>query len=324
LRDIEVFSGNTILGDGSVVMILDLNGIVSKSGDAHAAASIAAQHVSNGHGNRADAVQSLLLFKAGGDAPKAVPLSLVARLEEVERKSIEYPDGAPVVQYRGKLMPLIAIEPAKPLDREGTQQLLVFADQEKSMGLMVDEIVDIVEEKFQVDLSAHRPGLLGTSIISGKATDIIDAAYYLSKAFQDWFNIGGENAFGEEKGRRVLLVDDSPFFRNLLAPLLTVAGYTVTAVENPGEALKLQEAGHEFDAIVSDIEMPGMNGFEFAATVRRGGRWSQLPIVALSSHATPRDLHRGREAGFTDYVAKFNREALLTALQQNMNQAGGR
>ena len=118
-----------------------------------------------------------------------------------------------------------------------------------------------------------------------------------------------------------MLVDDSPFFRNLLTPLLTVAGYEVTSVENPVEALKLQEAGQDFDAIVSDIEMPHMNGYEFAATLRRGGRWSQLPILAMSSHSSPRDLDRGRQAGFTDYVAKFNREALLESLHQSLGHA---
>ena len=104
------------------------------------------------------------------------------------------------------------------------------------------------------------------------------------------------------------------FFRNLLTPLLAVAGYDVTAVENPLEAFRLQEEGVEFDAIVSDIEMPGMNGFEFVTKLREGDTtWSKLPVFAMSSHATQRDLERGRQVGFTDYVAKFNREGLLTA-----------
>jgi two-component system chemotaxis sensor kinase CheA len=119
------------------------------------------------------------------------------------------------------------------------------------------------------------------------------------------------------------LVDDSPFFRNLLSPLLSVAGYDVTAVETADEALRLQESGANFDAIVSDIEMPGMNGFEFVSSLRNTDcRWSKLPIFAMSSHATPRDLERGRQVGFTDYVAKFNREGLLNALHETLKQGG--
>jgi two-component system chemotaxis sensor kinase CheA len=321
LRNISIYSGNTILGDGSVIMILDINGIVAQAGEIHAAETVE-QGVTSTQVGKADMRQSLLLFKAGDGAPKAVPLSLVARLEEIERAHIEYSDDAPVVQYRGKLMPLVPVIEGKQIPREGTQPILVFADQEKNMGLVVDEIIDIVEETLNVNLTGHRPGFLGTSIIAGRATDVIDAAYFLSQAFHDWFGNDQEGAYGAEVGRRVLLVDDSPFFRNLLMPLLTVAGYDVTTVENAADALKMQES-KDFDAIVSDIEMPGMSGFEFAAHIRQNkGRWSQLPIFAMSSHATPRDQERGRAAGFTDYVAKFDREGLLAMLHKNLQQGG--
>jgi two-component system chemotaxis sensor kinase CheA len=120
----------------------------------------------------------------------------------------------------------------------------------------------------------------------------------------------------------VLLVDDSPFFRNLLTPLLSVAGYEVTSVESADKALLLRDSGSKFDVIISDIEMPGMNGFEFAQAVRHEGAWSTLPLVALSSHATDRDFERGREVGFTDYVAKFDRDALLVTLAQTLSGKG--
>jgi len=319
LRHINTFSGNTILGDGSVIMILDLNAIVVYAGDVTAEGH--GQAVAASHAGRGETKQSLLLFRAGEGAQKAVPLALIARLEELDRQTIEFSDGTPVVQYRGKLMPLIPASQNFELPKDGRQAVLVFADKDKNMGLMVDEILDIVEENMQVDLTGRRPGALGTSIISGKATDVVDAAYYLSQAFQSWFG-EEDGAFEGENLHRILLVDDSPFFRNLLTPLLTVAGYTVTTVENPAEALKLRDDGAVFDAIISDIEMPGMNGFDFVSKLRaEEGGWSQLPIFAMSSHATPRDLERGRQVGFTDYVAKFNREGLLNALHESL--AGG-
>jgi two-component system chemotaxis sensor kinase CheA len=74
--------------------------------------------------------------------------------------------------------------------------------------------------------------------------------------------------------------------------------------------------------IISDIEMPGMNGFEFANAVRSAGRWQDTPIVALSSHASARDLDRGRAAGFSDYVAKFDRDALLHSLSETLSERG--
>jgi two-component system chemotaxis sensor kinase CheA len=320
LRNIETFSGNTILGDGSVIMILDLNAIISYAGNIGSSGAAHSQAASSTQAMRGGSKQSLLLFRAGDGAQKAVPLSLVARLEEIDRATIEYSDGSPMVQYRGKLMPLVPVISGVTIAKEGAQAVLVFADKDKHMGLMVDEILDIVEERLQVDLSGRKEGTIGTSIISGKATDVLDAAYYLSQAFQSWFG-EEDGAFEGDVGHKVLLVDDSPFFRNLLTPLLTVAGFDVTAVETADEALKLQEEGVSFDAIVSDIEMPGMNGFDFVSALRSGdGKWSKLPIFAMSSHATPRDLERGRLAGFTDYVAKFNREGLLNALHETLKQ----
>jgi len=324
LRNLNIYSGNTILGDGSVVMILDPNGIVAHADALHGENASARQAQQASQVKRDADRQSLLLFQVGDESPKAVPLSLVARLEQVDRKAIEYSNGSPMIQYCGKLMPLVPVGVNVVMSKEGMQTIVVFADQDKNMGLLVDRIIDIVEDTLHVDLTSRRPGLLGTSIISGKATDIIDAAFYLAQAFQDWFNVESDGEFGGDKSRRVLLVDDSPFFRNLLTPLLKVAGYNVTTVNNASDALKLEEMDEKFDVIVSDIEMPGMNGFEFASAVRHGRHWSRIPMVALSSHATPRDLDRGREAGFTEYVPKFNRDALLATLQKTLVHTEGR
>jgi two-component system chemotaxis sensor kinase CheA len=317
LRDIAMFSGNTILGDGSVIMILDPNGIAAASGDITVEESgireQAVARASDG-GERT----SLLLFRAGDEGPKAVPQALVARLEEIELATIEQSNGKPVVQYRGKLMPLVTIDPSCQIGDKGRQPVLVFADREHTMGLVVDEILDIVEEELAVELVAERPGFMGSAVIAGKATDVIDAGYYLTLAFENWFGTHGELG-ADEDAKRILIVDDSPFFRNLLAPLLAVAGYRVTTVESADRALGLCEAGENFDVIVSDIEMPGMNGFQFAEAVRNSARWQNTPLVALSSHTSAKDLDRGRAVGFSDYVKKFDRDALLTTLSETLS-----
>jgi two-component system, chemotaxis family, sensor kinase CheA len=323
LRDITMFSGNTILGDGSVIMILDPNGIAAATGEiAVSESALVAEQAAAKERARED-LTSLLLFRAGFGAPKAVPLALIARLEEIDLATVEFSHDKPVVQYRGKLMPLVTIDPAYQIGKEGRQPILVFADKEHTMGLVVDEIVDIVEEHLKIEVAVDRPGLIGSAIIAGRATDLIDAGFYLTQAYRDWFGAREAEEFLHEKNKRVLVVDDSPFFRNLLTPLLSVAGYEVTTVESADRALSLCEAGEDFDVIISDIEMPGMNGFEFASTVKKTPRWKDTPIVALSSHATPRDLDRGRAAGFSDYVAKFDRDALLSTLSEALSSERG-
>jgi len=321
LRDIPVYSGNTILGDGSVIMILDPNGIATATGELTVGG---AEDEAAGAEARAavarDDLTSLLIFHAGSGDPKAVPLGLVARLEEIDLSNVEHSGDQPVVQYRGQLMPLVPIDPMHEWQSEGRQPVLVFTDNDRSMGLVVDEITDIVEDNLKIELTADQPGRLGSAIVQGRATELIDAGYYLTQAFADWFGGSDQEAFTATHGtRKVLLVDDSPFFRNLLTPLLSVAGYQVTAAESAEDALKLREDGEDFDVIISDIEMPGMSGFDLAKDIRSSGKWSDVPIVALSSHATDLDFERGRAVGFNDYVAKFDRDALLSTLAETLS-----
>ncbi len=322
LRHIQMFSGNTILGDGSVVMILDPNGIAAATGEVELADE-AADAATEQQAARGEETVSMLVFRAVGKAPKAVPLSLVARLEEIELEKVEVSNGQYVVQYRGQLMPLVPMEGAAELGSEGRQPVIVFSDRDRSMGLVVDEIVDIVEGRVKIELTSDREGYVGTAVIAEKATDIVDVGFYLTQAYKDWFGGASTESFGEGAASRVLLVDDSPFFRNLLQPLLSVAGYEVTCVESATVALELCEAGEDFDVILSDIEMPGMSGFEFAEAVKNDSRWSEVPMVALSAFATPKDLARGREVGFKDYVSKSDRGALVATLHETLAEIRG-
>ena len=323
LRHLPLFSGNTILGDGRVVMILDPNGIASAAGELTVADSaIGGKAEQQARGDAREL--AMLIFRAGEGAPKAVPLSLVARLENVDAGDVEVTNGRHVLQYRGQLMPLLSMDPGRPLAEVGKLPVLVFAEGDRSMGLVVDEIVDIVEEAVEIQLAEDRPGYLGTAVIAGRATDVVDTSHYLHQAFPDWFNTHGQADFEGEAaatGQRILVVDDSPFFRNMLVPLLKVAGYDVTTVETAEAALNLCEAGEDFDVILSDIEMPGMNGYELAESVQKT-RWAETPLVALTSHATERDKQRGRAAGFREYVAKFDRDTLLSALDRTFQGVG--
>ncbi len=321
LRDIPMFSGNTILGDGSVIMILDPNGIASASSAAAVTeATVVAEET---HHARSNERTALLVFTAGGQEPRAVPLSLVARLEEIDVGQIESADGRHVVQYRGKLMPLVAMRESFRMQTEGRQPILVFSDQDSTLGLMVDEIVDIVESELNIELRSTDQGVLGSAVIAGQATEIIDVGYYLTRAFGDWFKSRTDVPFGQaDDRRRVLLVDDSPFFRNLMVPLLSVEGYAVETADTAESALKRRDGGEVFSAIISDIEMPGMSGFDFAQEVRHDARWAATPIIAHSSHASAADFARGHAAGFTDYVSKADRGALLSSLAQILSGGG--
>ncbi|MEP3275289.1 MAG: chemotaxis protein CheW [Stappiaceae bacterium] len=316
LRNLTMFSGNTILGDGSVIMIIDPNGVASAMAS-QAGGVLSEEEEESGSETEAamnsHATTSMLLFSAGSAEPKAVPLSLVTRLEEFEIDKIERSNGRDLVQYRGSLMPLVYVNDTLSLRTEGTQPMLVFSDAGRSMGLVVDQILDIVEDRLNIEVGSDVPGILGSAVIKDKATEIIDLGHFLPQAFEDWFirKELSEHALT----RSLLFVDDSSFFRNMLTPVLKAAGFDVTVCSSASQAFELLENGEKFQVIVSDIEMPEINGFEFCEGIRRDQRFRSTPVIALSSLVTPASIERGRQAGFDDYVAKFDRPGLIASLK---------
>ncbi|MBC9984742.1 ATP-binding response regulator, partial [Bradyrhizobium campsiandrae] len=300
LRHIDMFSGNTILGDGAVIMIIDPNGIAKALGAAGSSAhdmgdDNAAHHIGSG-----EQTTSLLVFRAGSSQPKAVPLGLVTRLEELPADKIEFSNGRYMVQYREQLMPLVAME-GVTIASQGAQPILVFADDGRSMGLVVDEIIDIVEERLNIEVGGSASGILGSAVIKGQATEVIDVGHFLPMAFADWFT--RKEMKPSMHSQSVLLVDDSAFFRNMLAPVLKAAGYRVRTAPTAQEGLAALRA-QTFDVVLTDIEMPDMNGFEFAETIRSDSNLGAMPIIGLSALVSPAAIERGRQAGFHDYVAK--------------------
>jgi two-component system chemotaxis sensor kinase CheA len=320
LRGIAMFSGNTILGDGSVIMIVDPNGIVQALGgtaSTQLAAAEAAALAQAGQTTMTETKTSLLVFRAGSPQPKAVPLALITRLEEIDARTIELSNGRHMVQYRGQLMPLVGLDDTVRVKGEGAQPLLVFSDGGRSMALVVEEIIDIVDERLDIQVASASPGVLGSAVIRGQATEVIDVGHFVPLAFADWFR--GNDDAGRPHRPRVLLIDDSPFFLNMLAPVLQAAGYEVTAVSRAHEGLAMIAGGRTFDVVITDIDMPEMDGFALAQRLRADKATANLPIVALSSVVSAEAVERGREVGFHDYVAKFDRQGLIASLKEQVD-----
>ncbi len=314
LRHIAMFSGNTILGDGSVIMIVDPNGVAQAFGGTVTSQMVASDSAPAAHDAEETKTTSLLVFRAGSSQPKAVPLALITRLEEIDARKIELSNGRHMVQYRDHLMPLVSLSDNVRVKDEGAQPLLVFSDGVRSMALVVDEIVDIVEDRLDIEVASDNPGVLGSAIIKGQATEIVDVGHFLPLAFEDWFRRGAQPA--KAGPRSLLLIDDSPFFRNMLTPVLQAAGYEVTALASAREALALMTEGQVFDVAITDIDMPEMDGFAFAEAVGADPRSAAMPVIALSSVVSAEAVERGRRAGFYDYVAKFDRQGLIAALKE--------
>lgn len=178
-RSVGCYAGCTILGDGRVVMIVDPAALAMRSGTETAAVATVGDVSPQAPAARQD---SLLLFGVGADSVQAVSLSLVARLEEISSDQIEYAGGTHVVQYRGSLLPVIPADPSVTFTAGRSNSIIVFNEGSTSFGIAVTEIRDIVDEVVNLELPAARPGVLGTAVIAGAATEVLDVSYYMERA----------------------------------------------------------------------------------------------------------------------------------------------
>jgi two-component system chemotaxis sensor kinase CheA len=299
LRNVSAYSGATILGDGSVIMILDPNGLAADLVDVMDE-DVMDEAASSGT-DRGE-TQRLLLVRAGGEEPKAVPLALVTRLEEFDPNTIETANDRRVVQYRGRLMPIVALGGEFAGVSGNRQPVLVFAEDETAIGLSVDEILDVVEERVDLQMNSDNPGVIGSAIIKGKATDVVDIGWHL-----DQVRASGSLQRKRSQRRRVLLVDADAFARRMVAPLLAAAGYDVTPTSGLHEVRTTSEAGEHYDAVVGDPAA--------LERMREEGLYAEAPTLAVTDW--PEET---QAEGLTAVLPRSDRGALIAALDKASNE----
>jgi two-component system chemotaxis sensor kinase CheA len=310
LKGIPVYAGATIMGDGRVALILDVLGVGQSSGvltDSREQGRGVAEKKAQSEVER----QRLLLFRAGSFERLAVPLTLVARLEEFPRASIERAGGREVVQYRDRILPLVnlqtVLESSSP-ERSASDdpvQVIVFHDLDRSVGLVVEQILDIVEEAVTVRQKTSRDGLLGSAVVGTQVADFLDLNYVIRG---DWF---AGNA-GPAGAGRILVAEASRFSRGLIRSGLEMAGYHVSEAADMAEAIQGLER-QPVDMVVAALGLPpsGCSGLHEA--MRRRPEWESIPVLALADSADQIQPLPGT-AAFEDCQPKFDREAMLESL----------
>ena len=322
LRHIDMFSGNTILGDGAVIMIIDPNGIAKALGAAGSSAHDMADDERRAPHRTGEQTTSLLVFRAGsqpaqgGAARRSSPASKRSTADK-----IEFSNGRYMVQYREQLMPLVAMDERhhrQPRARSRSWCSPTTAARWASSSTRSSTS----SRTGSTSRSAAPPrGILGSAVIKGQATEVIDVGHFLPMAFDDWFTRK------EMKPSRHCAVGAAGRRLGVL-PQHAGAGAQGRRLPRPhradraGGALAALRA-QSFDVIVSDIEMPDMNGFEFAEAIRADSNLGAMPIIGLSALISPAAIERGRQAGFHDYVAKFDRHGLIAALKEQTAGAAG-
>ena len=133
-------------------------------------------------------------------------------------------------------------------------------------------------------------------------------------------NKNTEELKSDSTGAKILLVEDNKFYRNYISDELNKVGFVVSTVKNGQEAIDLlDDKSNTFDLIVSDIEMPLVDGITLAKTIRKNGKFSDLPMIALSSKYNDDAIAEGLESGFNLYLEKLNLDELIENISKNLD-----
>ena len=325
LQDSLCLAGATVLGDGSVAPILDVTGIAK-----HMNLRVANQDGANlARGDASnEETQTALILRNHPDEQFAIPMQLIARLERIRSDKVAMVGGQEVLQYRGGTLPLLRIEslvtanPAPPTDNVS---IVVFSVAKREVGLIVPQLVDIRQISTNVDTCTLRQrGIFGSVIVHEATTRLLNLYELAEMAHPDWFlNVEVPVVDSEGSQARILVVEDSAFFRSQLSSLLEGVGYAVVTASDGQEAWEtLKRPEESFDMIVTDIEMPRMDGLQLAQQVRGDSSLAHLPIVAVTSLGSDDDVRRGAESGIDAYHIKLEREELLKTLAAQLQRAG--
>ncbi len=314
LKSVSGYAGATIMGDGRVALILDVHGLAEMSGVLSASRETARAQEER-HAQAGSGRQNYLVFRSGSFERLAVPLSLVARLEEFPRSRVEHAAGRLCMQYRGQILHLVQLSTlleGRTVDLESLQdpvQVVVFSDRDRVIGLIVDQVVDIVDEAIAVRQTTDRAGLAGVAVVGKKVTDFLDLASVIRSADEKWFGEGVH----EDLSVTVLVVDESTFSRALMKNTLELAGHRVVEAGSARDALaRLEQV--DVDVLIVSTDLPSHGAQTLLQKVRSGERGLR-PVLAVT---TKQSEVNGAKTGddFDEYLLRADRDGLRRAVQR--------
>jgi two-component system chemotaxis sensor kinase CheA len=322
LKHCQGYAGATIMGDGRVALILDVTNIARMAG----LSGLEVQHgltAMDGEG-QADIQQdafTLLIFKFAADEQFAVPLRQVERIEKIKLADIETIGDRQVLQYRGQSLPLLALDQVakvKPLDAKEDVLVIVFVVQGHKVGILAEGPIDTLETAAEFDSQTlKQTGIAGSAIIDGVTTQLINVREMVKIMWPGWFTQGTNADPSRNADKTILFAEDSSFFRAQVKAFIEDEGYQVIDAEDGLSAWNLlNQHGDDIHLVLTDIDMPHLDGFSLSAKIRNDHRYAELPIVALTTLSSEKDVARGYAVGINDYQTKLDPDQLIQSIQK--------
>ena len=318
IKNLDIYSGATVMGDGKVALILDIEGIAS-----HTRVELNSNFEEESPNQTKELVrretQTVLLIKSGADEQFAIPLPLVRRIEKIAVDQIEKIGSKEFItidDISTRIVRLEQILSVSPCIKKDHLFLLLPKHIKRPFGILLSAVVDTAETPIQLNIESYmEEGLLGTAIIQKRLTLFLDIYRLIELLEPNWFEDRKNQQKDTTGKKKILLVEDTIFLQQLEKRYLEADGYEVVVADNGKEGLEILKQ-EPVDMIVSDIEMPEMNGWDFIKAVRNDKQFKNIPAIAVTALDTEADRMRTLQAGFDAHQVKIDRERLLLQISK--------
>jgi two-component system chemotaxis sensor kinase CheA len=324
VKNCHVFSGHTVMGDGRLALILDTAGIVQRqqlnfSDDSLVGALL------QGEAEQTEGDQRLVVFSYADSEHFAIPLEMVSLIERVAPSDIRRVGLQEFVQVKQRTLPLLRLDKMMSvgcLEDLANSYVLVPARVSYPIAILTGARLEVLDGAQQIESRlSDGQGMLGTFLHGDRLIVLLDLFRLFERHSPDHFRRGQI----ETRPAHLLLAEDSPFFQNLLRSYIEHPPRRVTVVSDGMAAQELLEKlPYEFDVVITDIEMPRMDGFGLLRQIRNNPKLRSLPVIAVTSLASPEHIARGLQEGFDAYLVKVDREQLVATIDLYLERSAGR
>ncbi|PCI30441.1 MAG: hybrid sensor histidine kinase/response regulator [SAR324 cluster bacterium] len=319
LQHLPFFSGSTILGDGTVAMILDTLGFV-QSNQLFFTDRQGETYSHEDARKKVEEEQSLLIFDNGTEEQFAITIPLIQRVDELTLDQIQRVGEKEYIEYRGRQMRILHLADYLPIqkpDYEGveTVSLIIPKETRIPVGILIHQVIDT--KTLYIDItegSIHADGILGSTLIDSRITLLLDLYAILEMGEPDSLHrVEFEPKLVQSS--KILLIEDTPLFQNIVREYLHSVGFEVIVAADGQEGLDALEKD-TFDVVLCDIEMPVLDGFGVIQKIRATEKWQDLPVIALTSLNDDETVQKGLEAGFNEWMVKLDKQKILECLNR--------
>ena len=323
------YLGATIMGDGRVALILDVIEIAKMAELFSIESSDKPLDVAikDNKKIKTEKKRSLLVFRNAEKERFAVPLNQVVRIEKIKNTDIERVGNKKVIQYRGRNLIVFKIDEVadvKPVALKKDLFVIIFILANREVGLLAIGPIDVKDIKTSIktdETTLKQPGISGSIIIDKNTTLLIDMFDLVHTLSPEWFYEQKPVLISDKKQKTVLVVEDSNFFRNQVKGFIENEGYNVIEAEDGIAAWSLLlKHVDKIALIVTDIEMPNLDGLGLTEKIREDDRCSHLPVIALTTMAEDKDIRKAKEIGINDYLIKLDKEKLIETIRVYLNK----